>query len=119
VSKETRRFRLAIADLGIGIPEHIRARHPEWQDDNAAIVRALERGVSGTGDPHRGNGFAEVFHDALEKLLVRNKSSVAMDIRSARGRVTVGLYDGRQVAEPLSVGRPRRGTWITYTVSSI
>lgn len=47
-----REMRLVIADLGIGIPEHIRTRHPEWHDDTAAITRALARGVSGTGDPH-------------------------------------------------------------------
>lgn len=112
-------FRLAIADLGIGIPEHIRAQHPEWQHDAAAIVRALERGVSGTGDPYRGNGFAEVLDDALDKALVQAKSAVSLDIRSADGRVVVELVDGRQEARPERVGRSRRGTWITYTVVSI
>ncbi len=65
VTEPRREFRLAIADLGIGIPEHIRSRHPEWQDDTAAIASALDRGVTGTDDPYRGNGFAEVFDEAL------------------------------------------------------
>lgn len=112
-------FRLAIADLGIGIPEHIRARHPEWQDDAAAIVRALQRGISGTDDPYRGNGFAEVLDDAVDKALVRANSSVNLDIRSSRGRVVVDLVDGRQQPRAEPISRPRRGTWITYTVTTV
>lgn len=79
VEGDTRQFRLAIADLGIGIPEHIRSRHPEWHDDTAAITRALDRGVTGTDDPYRGNGFAEVLDEAMRKLreqLVRAKSKI-------------------------------------------
>jgi hypothetical protein len=116
---ERRQFRLAIADLGIGIPEHIRDRHPDWHDDTAAITRALERGVTGTGDPHRGNGFAEVFEETLDRMLVRTMSAVTVDIRSAKGRVIVDLIDGRQQANPGTVERARRGTWITYTVTSV
>lgn len=119
VEAATREFRLAIADLGIGIPEHIRARHPEWQNDMAAIARALERGVTGTGDPLRGNGFAEVFATALENNLVRALSAAAIDIRSSKGRVVVRPVGGDKKIETPSIGRPRRGTWITYTVTSI
>lgn len=119
VEGDSKQFRLAIADLGIGIPEHIRARHPEWQDDAGAIGRALERGVSGTGDPHRGNGFAEVLDDAASKVLVRTMSSVRVDIRSSKGRIVVDLVDGRQEPRPESISGPRRGTWITYTVTTI
>jgi hypothetical protein len=55
---------LAVGDLGIGIPEHVRRQFPEY-DDMFAIARALEPGVSGTGDRYRGNGFAETFETAL------------------------------------------------------
>ncbi|MDQ3742584.1 MAG: hypothetical protein M3389_16765 [Actinomycetota bacterium] len=119
VLEPARAFRLAIADLGIGIPEHIRARYPEWQDDSAAIGRALERGVTGTGDPHRGNGFAEVFSTALDNRLVRAQSAAIVDIRSAKGRVSVELVGGVKKVETPRVVRPRRGTWITYTVTSV
>ncbi|MDQ4125643.1 MAG: ATP-binding protein [Actinomycetota bacterium] len=119
VLEPARAFRLAIADLGIGIPEHIRARYPEWQDDAAAIGRALERGVTGTGDPHRGNGFAEVFSTALDNRLVRAHSAAVVDIRSAKGRVSVELVGGVKKVETPRVVRPRRGTWITYTVTSV
>jgi hypothetical protein len=118
VAEPQRQLRLAIADLGIGIPEHIRNRYPEWQDDSAAIARALERGVSGTGDPHRGNGFSEVFREAAETDLVRARSAAEIDIRSGRGRVGVKIVGGTKTAEPGSVGAPRRGTWITYTITT-
>lgn len=119
IEGERRQFRLAIADLGIGIPEHIRSRHPEWQDDTAAITSALQRGVTGTDDVHRGNGFAEVFDDALDQMLKRATSSVTVDIRSGKGRVVVDLLDGETRPRRGTVGRARRGTWITYTVTTV
>jgi hypothetical protein len=119
ITEPRRQFRLVIADLGIGIPEHIRSRHPEWQDDTAAIARALERGVSGTADPYRGNGFAEVFDKALENQLATSLSAAKIDIRSAKGRVAVELVDRRTKAEPIRIDVPRRGTWIVYTVTSV
>jgi hypothetical protein len=100
IAGEPSMFRLAIADLGIGIPEHIRARHPEWQDDTAAIIRALQRGVSGTGDPHRGNAFSEVFED-VNRLLAPARSAVKIEIRSAKGGILLDLVDGRIEPVPL------------------
>jgi len=113
-----RELRLAIVDLGIGIPEHIRNRHPEWHDDTSAIARAITRGVSGTGDPHRGNGFAEVFDAALQTDLVRASSGADIDIRSGKGRLGVKIFGGSEIPEPRAVERARRGTWITYTVTT-
>lgn len=111
-----REFRLVIADLGIGIPEHIRARHPEWQDDAAAIAQVLNRGVTGTDDPQRGNGFSETIDYAIEQQLVQASSAVEIDIRAASGRVGVHLVAGAtQVKDGLAT-TPRRGTWISYTV---
>lgn len=113
-----REMRLAVADLGIGIPEHIRAHHPEWHDDTAAITRALQPGVSGTGDPHRGNGFAEVFDAALQTDFVRSSSGADVDIRAGKGHVGVRIHGGSEIAEQRPLDRPRRGTWITYTVTT-
>jgi hypothetical protein len=89
-----------------------------WQDDSAAIARAIERGVSGTGDPHRGNGFSEVFREALQTDLVRARSAAEIDIRSGRGRVGVRIVGGTKTAERGTVGAPRRGTWIAYTITT-
>jgi hypothetical protein len=112
-------LRVAIADLGIGVPEHIRSQHPEWQDDTAAIARAIERGVSGTGNTYRGNGFSEVFDEALQTHLVKARSAAMVDIRSGRGRVSVELAGGGKRVEGHRVSRPRRGAWITYTITTI
>jgi anti-sigma regulatory factor (Ser/Thr protein kinase) len=87
-------FRMVVADLGIGIPEHIRARHPEWQNDAGAIAQVLRRGVTGTDDPQRGNGFSETIDYALEQQLVQASSAVELDIRAASGRVGVHLVAG-------------------------
>lgn len=119
ILKPRREMRLAIADLGIGIPEHIRTHHPEWHDDSAAISRALQRGISGTGDPHRGNGFAEVFDSAMRTDLVRSSSGADVDIRAGKGHVGVRIHGGTEIAEERRFGRPRRGTWITYTVTTV
>ncbi len=119
ITQPQHELRLAIADLGIGIPEHIRSQHPEWQDDTAAIARAIERGVSGTGDRNRGNGFSEVFDEALETDLVRAQSAAQIDIRSSKGQVAVTIVDGRKQAEGKEVREPRRGTWITYTITTV
>jgi hypothetical protein len=113
-----RELRLAIVDLGIGIPEHIRSRYPEWHDDTGAIARAIARGVSGTGDPHRGNGFAEVFDAALQTDLVRASSGADIDIRSGKGHLGVKIFGASEIPEPRAVDQARRGTWITYTVTT-
>lgn len=114
----SRMLRLAVVDLGIGIPEHIRSRYPEWQDDAAAIARAIERGVSGTGDPYRGNGFSEVFKEALDTDLVRARSAADIEIRSSKGMVGVTIVGGTKKVRHSSVRDPRRGTWITYTITT-
>lgn len=116
VLEPRREFRLVIADLGIGIPEHIRARNPEWLDDSSAIARVLERGVTGTGDPARGNGLPETIEYALEQQLIQAGSAVEIDIRAASGRIGIDVVDGQmKVRDGLSTD-PRRGTWISYTV---
>jgi anti-sigma regulatory factor (Ser/Thr protein kinase) len=112
-------FRLVVADLGIGIPEHIRAQHPEWQDDTAAITRALDRGITGTGDRHRGNGIAEVLDRGHAAQLRRAMSELSLDIRSARGRVRVRVVDGQQIIDGPPTATARRGTWISYEVRTV
>jgi hypothetical protein len=109
---------VAVPAASAGIPEHIRTHHPEWHDDTAAITRALVRGVSGTGDPHRGNGFAEVFDAALQSDLVRSSSGADVDIRAGYGRVGVKIFGHSEVPEPRPIDQPRRGTWLTYTVTT-
>lgn len=117
VGEDGKAITFSIADLGMGIPEHIRGRYPECYDDTAAIAQALAEGVSGTGRPDRGNGFTEVFAEALQTDLVRHGSAADLDVRSSAGRVGVELVGGVKKADPRSVGKPRRGTWINYTIT--
>lgn len=106
---------IAIGDLGVGIPEHIRQRYPEWSDDGWAIAYATEERVSGTGDPHRGFGFSAVFEAALTWSL----SAARMDILSANGFCRTQSVQEDRKTEALPASRYRRGTWITYDLVSI
>jgi hypothetical protein len=49
ITEPRRQVSIAISDLGMGIPEHIRQRYPEWSDDGYAIAQATEEGITGTG----------------------------------------------------------------------
>jgi hypothetical protein len=80
VTEPRRQVSVAISDLGIGVPEHIRQRYPEWSDDGWAIAHATEDRVTGTNDPHRGIGFSAV----LEAALTSSLHAARMDILSAR-----------------------------------
>lgn len=97
---------IAIADLGIGIPEHLRQAHPEWSDDSAAIARATYEGVSGTGDPQRGFGFHHIF-DAILKASLH---AAEIEIYSANGFLRTKFFDGRRIHEPSPPPQYRKGT---------
>ena len=105
-----RQVSIALGDLGVGIPEHLRQRYPEWFDDCFAIAQALEPRISGTGDAHRGNGFAETFEAALASAL----HAARVDIHAANGFVRAQFYGGIKKLEPFPAARFRRGTWISY-----
>ncbi len=101
---------IAISDLGIGMPEHIRQRYPEWADDSFAIAKAMGPQISGTGDPHRGNGFPETF----EAALVSSLSAARLDVHSANGFVRTHMVQETRKIETFPAAAYKRGTWITY-----
>jgi len=103
---------VAVADLGIGIPEHLRQRFPEWADDSFVIGQAIEPRVSGTGDPHRGNGFTEIFETELSS----NLHAARIEIYSARGAIRREMVGERRKVDPFPAPAFRRGTWISYTI---
>ncbi len=115
VSEPRRLVSIAIGDLGIGIPEHIRQRYPEWGDDGLAIAHATREGVSGTGDPHRGIGFSAVMEAALTRFL----HAARMDILSAAGFCRLQNVQEVPKVEVFPATRFRRGTWITYDLVSV
>ncbi|HEY5709227.1 MAG TPA: ATP-binding protein [Solirubrobacterales bacterium] len=110
VTAPRRQVSVAISDLGQGIPEHIRQRYPEWSDDGYAIAHALEPHVTGTGNPHRGIGFSDVFEAALTKSL----HAARMDIHSANGFCRVQVVQEQRKIEVFPAARFRRGAWIAY-----
>lgn len=115
VHEPRRQISIAIADLGIGIPEHLRQRYPEWIDDGWAIAHATEEHVTGTGDRHRGIGFSAVF----EAALTRSLHAAQLSILSARGFCRVHLVQEDRNVEVFPTPQFRRGTWITYDLVSV
>ena len=115
VAEPRRQISIAISDLGIGIPEHVRQQYPEWDDDGFAIAQATTEGVTGTGDAHRGIGFSSTFEAALTDSL----HAAQMDIRSASGLCRVQIVQEKQKIETIPGPRFRRGTWITYDLVSV
>lgn len=115
VVEPRRQVSIAIGDLGIGIPEHIRQRYPEWSDDGYAIAHATQAHVTGTGDAHRGLGFSEVFDAALTQSL----HGARMDIHSANGFFRLQVVQEAHKPEVFPAARFRRGTWIGYELVSV
>jgi anti-sigma regulatory factor (Ser/Thr protein kinase) len=115
MTEPRRQVSIAISDLGVGIPEHIRQQYPEWSDDGLAIAHATEERVTGTGDPHRGFGFSAV----LEAALTTSLHSAQMNVCSANGFCRVQLVQETRKVEVFPAARYRRGTWITYDLVSV
>jgi hypothetical protein len=104
-----KRCLLAIGDLGIGIPAHIRRAHPAAGDDGSAIDKALRPGISGAG-PDRGVGYSGLF-SAIEESKV---PAARLRIWSAEGRLTATLRRGRFVyRKGRSISRQTDGTWVS------
>ncbi|MBA3867325.1 MAG: hypothetical protein H0X42_13450 [Solirubrobacterales bacterium] len=115
ITQPRRQVSIAISDLGIGVPEHIRQRYPEWSDDGWAIAHATEDRVTGTDDPHRGIGFSAV----LEAALTTSLHAARMDLLSASGFCRVQMAQEKRKVEVFPAARFRRGTWITYDLISV
>lgn len=105
-----RQVTIAVADLGIGIPEHLRREFPEYSADDHVIALAMQPRVSGTGHPHRGNGFSEIFEAALAATL----HAARIEIHSASGFVRREIVQERVTTTPFPGARYKRGTWIVY-----
>lgn len=105
---------LGIGDCGVGIPEHIRGSHPEFVVDEHAIGQALEEGVSGTRQPHRGNGFTWVLRETLSSAA----SSAEMFVRAGQGAFRREIVDAR-VKDHGWKTPSTQGTWIACDWTTI
>jgi hypothetical protein len=110
-----RRVIVAIGDLGIGIPEHLRRVYPEHSEDGYAIARAIEPGVSGTDDPQRGYGYDWVF----EKALTSASHMARLEIHSLRGFFATEIV--QETRHPTGYPAPnyKRGTWVSLELISV
>jgi hypothetical protein len=106
---------IAISDLGIGIPEHLRQQRPELSDDSHAIGLATTPGVSGTGDTHRGYGFDAVFDTALTAAM----HEARFTILSARGFFEERIVQERHLPTVHPASQYRRGAWISCELISV
>ncbi len=106
--KPTSRLVLAIADLGVGIPEHLRQRYPDIKEDHAVIDLATRERSTGTGRADRGFGFSQT----IEEIQAAHVSSASILVRSGHGRLAIRFRDGG-VTRRSEVTPYKRGTWVT------
>jgi hypothetical protein len=106
---------LAIGDLGIGIPDHIRKAHPELKTDDDAIRLATKEGYTGTGVQHRGIGYQY----AIDTLKETSVPFGELRVWSGHGRFRVETRDGIQVRRRAwAVEEATAGTWVRLGLSA-
>lgn len=103
---------LAIADLGCGVPAHLRRRHPGVGDDARALERALDEGMTGTTEPHRGLGF----HWVVEAAREANVPHARLEVRAGEGAVKRRLSGSGSVTTAASSAPRKQGTWVTLEI---
>jgi hypothetical protein len=100
---------LAVGDLGVGIPEHMRRAFPALRDDGDAIREATKEGISGTGDPLRGIGYQYVIDGLKETEVPRGE----LRVWSGKGRFRVETQNGIQGRRRAwTVEETTMGTWV-------
>jgi hypothetical protein len=106
---------LAIGDLGVGIPEHIRKARPHLTNDDDAIRVATRNGVTATGSPHRGVGYQW----AIDSMKETKVPSGELRVWSGRGRFRVEVEDGmQQRRRAWPIEEATAGTWVRLWLSA-
>lgn len=110
---DRRHMTLAIADLGIGMPEHLRQQYPEWTD-REALEGAARDAISGTDNENRGYGIPAV----LEEMLQTPKIVQArLTMRSGMALHRITVVDG-QVTRIAAEAPYKRGAWVTLDLGT-
>ncbi|MGH8987958.1 MAG: hypothetical protein ACRDXC_05075 [Acidimicrobiales bacterium] len=105
-------LKLAVVDLGRGIPTTLRTRREYCHlSDVEAVERALDDGVTSTGQAGRGAGLAEIIDSAR-----RTKNSTLV-IQSGRAQFTVSCSAGACNTYASRPGVPTPGTWISLVLN--
>ncbi len=106
---------LAIGDLGVGIPDHIRQARPELKADDDAIREATLEGVTATGSPHRGIGYQWVIDGMKETEVPLGE----LRVWSGKGRFRVEVQRGVQTRRRAwPIGESTAGTWVRLGLSA-
>lgn len=106
-SRSVARLELAVADIGIGIPSHLRGnpRYAHVDGDPEAIALALKPGVTGTRD-RRGYGFFDVLRSA------KQVGTGELLILSGKGRAVVPFGEGGRRSRFSLLEDALPGTWV-------
>jgi hypothetical protein len=113
----TSRLVLAVGDLGVGIPVHLRGALPGiGQSEQARLIaQALEPGVTGVKGEVRGNGLPKT----VDTLREAGMAAAELGIWSGAGRVSVQMRatpgHRRRIA---NVGSYTPGTWVEVVLAS-
>jgi hypothetical protein len=106
---------LAIGDLGVGIPDHIRKAHPELTADDDAIRVATLEGVTATGLGHRGIGYQWVIDGMKDTKVPLGE----LRVWSGQGRFRVEVRDGVQIRRRAwPVEDTTAGTWVQLLLAA-
>lgn len=106
---------LAIGDLGVGIPEHMRSAFPNLLADDDAIRVATKEGITATGINHRGIGYQWVIDGMKDTQVPLGE----LRVWSGKGRFRVEVKDGVQVRRRAwPVDESTAGTWVRLRLAA-
>ena len=109
-----RRTVLAMGDLGIGVPAHMRRVYGD-ESDRRMLRKALEEGATGTGDSHRGNGIPSVLEEARNARI----RHALLEIHSGRAVLKHRLGRGGAGKTTTTVASNKLGTWICFELGPL
>lgn len=109
---------LAVGDLGIGIPNHVRRLNPDLTPDQRAIEEATKPGISGAqieGGTPRGYGFHHVFEEARAAAALRYAK---LEIRSCKGLYRANLNARGELRGQRNASGNKRGSWVSLELGT-
>lgn len=104
---------LSIGDLGDGIPKKMRRAFDDLTSDEEALEKAIERGITSTGESSRGNGFHWVFETVGASRMQYFKMKIRSGNAALDKRVTAA--GDHTVVSARASDRTYVGTWLDLT----
>lgn len=107
---------LALGDLGIGIPSHMRRRFKDLKGDRRALRRAVKEGVTATGKAERGIGFSSLMEGALGP----QTRYATLDLHSGRASLRREVRRDASGSITETASAPNKlGTWATFELGPL